>query len=55
MQLQIASMQIAGYIALLLIGVSPGLIRAGGSILTVPVLVYLFNVVQVHLLRIPCL
>ncbi len=37
-------MEIAGYIASLLIGVSLGLIGGGGSILTVPVLVYLFGV-----------
>ena len=37
-------MEIAGYIASLLIGVSLGLIGGGGSILTVPVLVYLFSV-----------
>jgi uncharacterized membrane protein YfcA len=34
----------AGYIASLLIGLSLGLIGGGGSILTVPVLVYLFGV-----------
>lgn len=37
-------MQIAGYIAALFIGISLGLIGGGGSILTVPVLVYLFGV-----------
>jgi uncharacterized protein len=37
-------MEIAGYIASLFIGVSLGLIGGGGSILTVPVLVYLFAV-----------
>lgn len=37
-------MEIIGYIASLLIGVSLGLIGGGGSILTVPVLVYLFHV-----------
>ena len=37
-------MEIIGYIASLLIGVSLGLIGGGGSILTVPVLVYLFQV-----------
>jgi hypothetical protein len=37
-------MEIAGYIASLLIGISLGLIGGGGSILTVPVLVYLFGV-----------
>ena len=37
-------MEIVGYIAAVLIGVSLGLIGGGGSILTVPVLVYLFNI-----------
>jgi uncharacterized membrane protein YfcA len=37
-------MQIAGYVASALIGISLGLIGGGGSILTMPVLVYLFNV-----------
>ena len=37
-------MEIAGYIASILIGISLGLIGGGGSILTVPVLVYLFGV-----------
>jgi len=37
-------MEIVGYLASLLIGVSLGLIGGGGSILTVPVLVYLFHV-----------
>nr|HML59198.1 TSUP family transporter [Ferruginibacter sp.] len=37
-------MEIAGYIASLVIGLSLGLIGGGGSILTVPVLVYLFGV-----------
>lgn len=37
-------MEIAGYIASLIIGLSLGLIGGGGSILTVPVLVYLFGV-----------
>ena len=37
-------MEIAGYIASLLIGVSLGLIGGGGSILTIPVLVYLFAI-----------
>ncbi len=36
-------MNIAGYLASILIGISLGLIGGGGSILTVPVLVYLFN------------
>jgi uncharacterized membrane protein YfcA len=37
-------MEIAGYIASLFIGVSLGLIGGGGSILTIPVLVYLFAI-----------
>ncbi len=37
-------MEIIGYIAALLIGISLGLIGGGGSILTVPVLVYLLQV-----------
>lgn len=37
-------MIIAGYLASLLIGVSLGLIGGGGSILTVPVLVFLFGI-----------
>jgi uncharacterized protein len=37
-------MEIVGYIAALLIGLSLGLIGGGGSILTVPVFVYLFRV-----------
>lgn len=37
-------MEILGYIASLFIGVSLGLIGGGGSILTVPVLVYLFGI-----------
>jgi len=37
-------MYILGYIAAALIGVSLGLIGGGGSILTVPVLVYLFGI-----------
>lgn len=36
-------MEIAGYIAAIFIGISLGLIGGGGSILTVPVLVYLFR------------
>lgn len=38
------SMEIIGYAASIVIGISLGLIGGGGSILTVPVLVYLFNV-----------
>src|SRR5690348_5374664 len=38
------TMHILGFIAAALIGVSLGLIGGGGSILTVPVLVYLFSV-----------
>lgn len=37
-------MEILGYIASVLIGISLGLIGGGGSVLTVPVLVYLFGV-----------
>ncbi len=37
-------MEIIGYVASVLIGLSLGLIGGGGSILTVPVLVYLFGV-----------
>ena len=42
--LQICTMVITGYIAALFIGLSLGLIGGGGSILTVPILVYLFGV-----------
>ncbi len=41
---QICIMEIAGYVAAVFIGISLGLIGGGGSILTVPVLVYLFGV-----------
>lgn len=37
-------MNIAGYLASIFIGIALGLIGGGGSILTVPVLVYLFNI-----------
>jgi uncharacterized membrane protein YfcA len=37
-------MEFLGYIAAILIGIALGLIGSGGSILTVPVLVYLLNV-----------
>ena len=37
-------MEIAGYIASVIIGIALGLIGGGGSILTVPVLVYLFGI-----------
>ncbi|CAD7812810.1 hypothetical protein CHRY9390_02566 [Chryseobacterium aquaeductus] len=37
-------MEIFGYLASVLIGISLGLIGGGGSILTVPVLVYLFGI-----------
>jgi uncharacterized membrane protein YfcA len=37
-------MEFFGYVASVLIGISLGLIGGGGSILTVPVLVYLFNI-----------
>ena len=41
---QISKMEIAGYIASVIIGIALGLIGGGGSILTVPVLVYLFGI-----------
>ena len=37
-------MEIIGYIASIFIGITLGLIGGGGSILTVPVLVYLFGI-----------
>lgn len=37
-------MEIAGYIASIFIGIALGLLGGGGSILTVPVLVYLFSI-----------
>ncbi|HVG13953.1 MAG TPA: sulfite exporter TauE/SafE family protein [Chitinophagaceae bacterium] len=37
-------MEAAGYIASLLIGISMGLLGGGGSILTIPILVYLFSI-----------
>ncbi|GAC1312870.1 MAG: sulfite exporter TauE/SafE family protein [Mucilaginibacter sp.] len=37
-------MEIAGYIASILIGLSLGMIGGGGSILTVPILIYFFGV-----------
>jgi uncharacterized membrane protein YfcA len=37
-------MELLGYAAAILIGISLGLIGSGGSILTVPVLVYLFHI-----------
>ena len=39
-------MEILAYIASALIGISLGLIGGGGSIMTVPVLVYLFGIVR---------
>lgn len=41
-------MEIIGYAAAILIGVSLGLIGGGGSILTVPVLLYLFGIKMVQ-------
>ncbi|MDZ7648547.1 MAG: TSUP family transporter [Cytophagales bacterium] len=38
------SMEIFGYVASIIMGLSLGLIGGGGSILTVPILVYLFDV-----------
>jgi len=40
-------MIILGYIASILVGVTLGLIGGGGSILTVPILVYLFGIPMV--------
>jgi uncharacterized membrane protein YfcA len=40
-------MEILGYIASILVGVTLGLIGGGGSILTVPILVYLFGIPMV--------
>ncbi len=37
-------MEVAGYIASLFIGISLGLIGGGGSVLTIPILVYFFGV-----------
>ena len=37
-------MEILGYIGAVVMGLSLGLIGGGGSILTVPILVYLFQV-----------
>lgn len=42
------NMEIIGYLASALIGLSLGLIGGGGSILTLPVLVYLFGISPVH-------
>ena len=38
------TLEIAGYIASMIIGISLGLIGGGGSILTIPEMVYLFGV-----------
>ena len=35
---------ILGYVCLTLMGLSLGLIGAGGSIMTIPILVYIFNI-----------
>ncbi|RUP37326.1 MAG: sulfite exporter TauE/SafE family protein, partial [Acinetobacter sp.] len=37
-------MELLGYIALAVMGITLGLVGAGGSILTIPILVYLLNV-----------
>ena len=37
-------MEIAGYIGALIVGITLGLIGAGGSILTVPIFIYLFGI-----------
>lgn len=44
---QILILEIAGYISAILIGTLLGMIGGGGSILTVPVLVYLFGIAPV--------
>jgi uncharacterized membrane protein YfcA len=44
MFVKIEPMELLGYAASILIGISLGLIGSGGSILTVPVLVYLFQI-----------
>ncbi len=41
-------MEIIGYILALFIGISLGLIGSGGTILTVPILVYLFNITNMQ-------
>jgi uncharacterized protein len=41
-------MEYLGYLAAVLIGISLGLIGAGGSILTIPVLVYLIGISAVN-------
>jgi uncharacterized protein len=41
-------LEITGYAAMLLLGIVLGTIGAGGSILTVPILVYLFSVQPVQ-------
>ncbi|MDQ3046803.1 MAG: sulfite exporter TauE/SafE family protein [Bacteroidota bacterium] len=41
-------MEYLGYFAAVLIGISLGLIGAGGSILTIPVLVYLIGIPAIH-------
>lgn len=40
----IVTMEIAGYFASLFIGISLGMIGGGGSVLTVPILVYFFHI-----------
>ena len=42
-------MEIAGYLAAFIIGISLGLIGGGGSILTIPLLVYLFHIQPLYL------
>ena len=41
-------MELIGYILSVFIGISLGLIGGGGSILTVPLLVYIFQMDLVH-------
>ena len=42
-------MEIVGYIAFILVGLTLGLIGGGGSILAVPILVYLFWILRLIL------
>ncbi len=48
-------MEYLGYFASILIGISLGLIGGGGSILTIPILVYLFKINPENALVIPYL
>lgn len=41
-------MEIVGYICAMLVGVSLGMLGAGGSILTIPILIYFFHIDPLH-------